>query len=131
MAIDRKVKFEGVAAMGTFRKLNGDQLIVWLDDIIHHFNKNDIKIAWLHLDNEFKPLKQKTEKKWKLRVNSSTPDEHVGDIERFNRTLEDRFCVKYHRLPYEVMPHPIIRHLAMDIPKKRNMFPKKTGILKY
>ena len=41
-AVDRKIKFEGVAAMGTFKKLNCEQLMSGLDDIIHHFNINGI-----------------------------------------------------------------------------------------
>ena len=130
--MDQKIKFEGVAAMGTYKKLNCEQLMSGLDDIIHHFNNiNGIEITWLHLDNEFRPLKKQLESRWDLKVNFCAPDEHVGNIERLNRTIEDRFRVKYHRMPYDVIPRPMIRHLTMSIPKKRNIFPKKHGISKH
>ena len=70
------------------------------------------------------------EKRLKLKCNFAAPDEHVPDAERLNWTIQDRFRVKYHHLPYKVMPRPMIDHGTMSIPVKRNMFPKKTGISK-
>ena len=60
-ALDCKITFEGVAAMGTHKKLMKEKLISRLDNITHHFNKNGIAVTWLHLDNEFRPMK----KNWK------------------------------------------------------------------
>ena len=117
--------------MVTYRKLNSEQLMAGLDEIIHHFNVNDIEITWLRLNNEFRLLKKQLEKRWKLKVNFCAPDKHVGDVKCLNRTIEDRFCVKYHRMPYNVIPRPMIMHLTMSIPKKRNIFPKKYGISKH
>ena len=37
--------------------------------------------------------------------------------------------MEYYRLPYKVLPRAMIDHGTMQIPVKRNMFPKKTGIL--
>ena len=37
-------------------------------------------------------------------VNFSNPGEHVPDIERANRTLEEHFRVQFYRLPFEALP---------------------------
>ena len=78
-ALDCRITFEGVAAMGTHKKLMKEKLISRLDNINHHFNKNGIAITWLHLDNEFRPIKKELEECWKLKINYSAPEEHVGD----------------------------------------------------
>ena len=42
--IDRKVKFEGVVAMDTFKKFNSEQPMSGLDDLIHRFKKRMRKL---------------------------------------------------------------------------------------
>ena len=60
-----------------------------LDEIIHHFNVNNIEITWRHLDNDFRPLKKQLKKRWKLKVTFAAPDKHVGDVKCLNHTIED------------------------------------------
>ena len=74
---------------------------------------------------------KKLEECWKSKINFSAPNEHIGDIERLNRTIEDRFRVKYHMMPCKVIPRPMICHLTISILNKRNIFPKRNGISKY
>ena len=88
--------------------MNKEQLLCGLDETIHHYTKKGIKITWLHLDNEFKSYKTEMEKQWELECNFAAPDEHVLVAERLNRTIQDRFRVKYHRLPYKVFPCAMI-----------------------
>ena len=95
-AVDQKVKFKSLAWLGTFKKLNDEQLMAGLDKIIHHFKRQGIKITYLHLDGKFKSLKRQGEKRWELKINLSAPDEHVPDAERNNRTLQDRVRVLYY-----------------------------------
>ena len=90
-SIDRKVKFEGVVPMGNYKKLTKEQWLVGVDEVIHHYAKKGIEITWLHLDNEFRKYKTEMEKRWKLERNFAAPDEHVPDVERLNRTIQDRF----------------------------------------
>ena len=64
-------------------------------------------------------------------VNFLLPGEHVGDIEREHRTLQERFRVNLYRLPYLIIPRVMIRYLALRVTKNRSLFPRKTGIAKY
>ena len=67
------------------------------------------------MDKKFNSLKQRGEKWWKLKINLAALDKHVPDAEMSNRTLQDRVCVSYHRLPYKSMPRVIIRQLCHDL----------------
>ena len=49
-AVDRKIKYKCLAWLGTFKKLNDEQFMAGLDEIIHHFQRQGIKIMYLHLD---------------------------------------------------------------------------------
>ena len=69
--------------------------------------------------------------KWDVDVNFSNPGEHVPDIERANRTLEERFRVQFYRLPFEALPRVMVRYLPLRITKNRSLSPKKGGISKY
>ena len=42
-------------------------------------------------DNEFQPLAKTILEDFGIRFDFCNPDEHVGDIERENRVLEERF----------------------------------------
>ena len=92
-----------------------------------------MRIAVIHADNEFRYVMQQLieSDEWDLDINFSNPGEHVPDIERGNRTLEERFRVQYYRLPFEALPTVMIRYLPLQITKNRSMFPKKEGISKY
>ena len=130
-AVDRCVKFKFLALMETCKKLSDEELIAGLDGVIHHFEKKNIKVAWLHLDGEFKSIKKEGEKIWKLEINLSALDERVPDTERNNRTLQDRVHIVYHRLPFKVLPRAMLEHACMTRSSSQNVFPKRNSISKY
>ena len=68
---------------------------------------------------------------WDADINFANPGDHVPDIERENRTVQERFRVKIHCLPFEVIPRTMIWYLVLRITKNRSLFPKKTGISKH
>ena len=68
---------------------------------------------------------------WNVDVNFANPGNHVPDIERGNRTLEERFRVQFYRLPFEALPRVMVRYLPLRITKNRSLFLKKEGISKY
>ena len=130
-AVDRSAKFKSLACLGTSKKVTADQLLQGIRQVVHHYKKQNIDVDFLHLDNEFKSFKLKIEKEFGCQVNLCNPDEHVGDIERSNRTLQDRVRVSYHRLPFRVIPRAMIRHSCMRETRSQNFFVKKKGISRY
>ena len=126
--VDRKIKYKSLEWLGTFKKLSDKQLVVGLDNLIHNFERQGIKITYLHLDDKFKFLQRKGEKRWGLKINLSSLDEHVPDARRNNQTLQDCVRVLYHRLPFKFLPRTMIGHACITQSSIQNAFHKQNGI---
>ena len=85
----------------------------------------------IHADNEFRSIAEAMEEDWKLDFNFAAPDEHIPDIERENRVLQERFRSEYHRLPFKVLPKQTIWALITRCTKNRNLFVQEGGCSKY
>ena len=57
-------------------------------------------------------------------------DEHVPEIERFNRTIKERVRSNYNMLPYNYLPPMIVIKMVYCSVFWRNMFALKDGISK-
>ena len=99
--------------------------------MICHFNQRDISTTYLHLDKEFKSLKVTCKKCWKLKINFAALDERILDIERTNRTLQERFRAKYHMMKYKQILRTMIKYIAMQITSDMNIFPATNGASKH
>ena len=84
-----------------------------IDNVLRHYNRADIYVTVIHADNEFKPIFADLEDKWDVDMNFSLPKEHVLNIERLNRTLQERFRVALYRLPFLLIPRVMITRLAL------------------
>ena len=104
-----------------------------LDVVMWKYNQASVQISTVHADNEFRSILNDliVSDEWNADVNFSNPGEHVTDIERGNRTLQERFCVQFYHLPYEALSRVMVRYLPLRITKNRSLFPKKEGISKY
>ena len=59
------------------------------------------------------------------------PDEHVGNIERLNRTIKEKFRTRYYRLPFKAIPKVMINALACVTTHAMNLYPVKGGVSTY
>ena len=109
--VDRKLKGKSVVPLGTTKKAKGEDLLERLVKVVRYYNKADVTVSMIHADNEFRSITEAMEEDWKLDFNFADPDEHVLDIERENRMLQERFRSEYHRLPFKVLPKQMIRAL--------------------
>ena len=126
-SVDRKVKGKTLVPLGTIKKADAKDLMGALEKIIRHYNKADIECTMVHADNEFRPLEDMMAEDSGVLSNFAAPDEHVPDIERANRVLEERFRVEYHHLPFRVMPHQIIRALMSRCTFNGDLFIQEGG----
>ena len=90
-----------------------------------------IYIDTIHADGEFRPLFEKVRDRWDIDFNFALPDEHLPDIERMNRLLQERFWVNLYCLPFKIIPCVVIRALVMRCVRHRGFFVPKGGISKY
>ena len=68
---------------------------------------------------------------WDIEINFTMPGEHVPDIERMNRVLQERFRVAIYMLPFKIILKVMIVCLTIRITRTANMFPAVEGISRY
>ena len=111
--VDRTIKEPSCVTLGTYSKgeaPTSEILYKGLDEVIRKYNRADVRISVIHADNEFRPLLESLIQSddYNVDVNFSDPGEHVPDIERGNRTLEERFRVQYYCLPFGAFPRVMV-----------------------
>ena len=133
-SVDRRIRCPNIVVLGTKAKgrgYNKEILTKGIDILLRFYNRSDVTITKIHADNEFKSTLETLTKDWTVAFNFAHPGEHVPDIERENRTLQDRFRVNLYRLPFMMLPRTMIRYLALRITRNRGLFPQKSGISKH
>ena len=102
-------------------------IIDTLNEIRQIYTTRGFRIENIHADNEFNKKDIK---------NSQLPalfhiygkDEHVGLIERSNRTVKNKTRTMTHATPYKRIPKVMVIALVTSAVKWINAFPNKTGI---
>jgi hypothetical protein len=61
-------------------------------------------------------------------LNEAARDEHVGDIERFIRTIKERIRAIYNTLPFNSVPPPLVIEMAKSCVFWLNAFLNPCGI---
>ena len=79
----------------------------------------------VYCDQEFKSLLQDAWEQIEITINYTNTEDHVGEAERNNRFLKERFRTKFHYLPYKAMPRIMIKGLATQVARQANYFPVK------
>jgi hypothetical protein len=62
-------------------------------------------------DNEFETLRGELAQH-QIQLNRAAPEEHVPEIERFNRTIKDRCRTIFNTLPFKKKPHMMMAHMV-------------------
>ena len=63
-----------------------------------------------------------------MKLNTTAREEHVGDVERFIRTVKDRMRSAYTMLPFKAVPRAMVIELAKFVVFWLNSFPHPGGI---
>jgi len=102
-----------------------------LDEVCGRYNNADFQVARIECDREFKPVMDPIKMAMGIRMNYASAYEHVPEIERSNRVLEERCRAVFHHLPYEAIPRLMIIVLVEESAEKLNFFPPKGGLSAY
>ena len=90
------------------------ELFIAIDNILHQYNKAGFTIKTIHADREFKPLFEQVCDDLDVTMNYPPAQAHVPEAERNIRTLKERICVGFFRLPYKAIPliidHVLVRY---------------------
>ena len=86
-SIDKAIKYRGV---GILPSLHAEQIYEVLDIALRRYNSAGFLIDVIHADKQFQPLLEEVSDELDIKLNIAPAKEHVPDIERNNRTLEER-----------------------------------------
>ena len=81
------------------------------------------------MDGEFEPLRGDLADV-NVTINTTGQDEHIGDIERFIRTIKERMRATYNMFPFEKIPQRMVVEMAKSDVFWLNSFPRANGISK-
>eukprot|EP00957_Ditylum_brightwellii_P026527 2006954-Ditylum_brightwellii.AAC.1 len=63
-----------------------------------------------------------------IRMNYTASNEHVPYAERNKRTIKERIYATYHHLPYNHLPHSVIKYLSKNDTSPRKLDYTKHGV---
>ena len=91
------------------------------------YRKAGFKVTTALMDGEFVPLHGGLAQLG-LRLNETSRNEHVGDIERYIRTIKEGMRVIYNTLPFQKVPAQLVIEIAKTAVFWLNAFPVAGGV---
>jgi hypothetical protein len=100
-----------------------------IDRVLATYHGGGFSVRHMLMDGEFEPLRGDLASESRhVTLNTTSNDEHVGDIERYIRTIKERVRSTYNSLPFQRMPLRMIIEMAKSAVFWRNAFPTDDGI---
>ena len=126
-SITTAYKFRTVEALRGKKKPTGKDVIVQSKRALNVYHARKITITQLNADNEFGVMVEEVRP---MPVNVVGAGEHVGDIERSNRTVQERSRCHVHRLPFSFYPVEMVCGCLIKVTKDLNMEIAEDGVSK-
>ena len=100
---------------------------IWraLQAVLRLYAARGLRVCDVHGDAEFDCLRDRLAR---IALDIVPADSHVGEIERSNRTVQERLRSCVHGLPFKRIPRLMIRHMVHDAIRCLNNFPWKYGV---
>ena len=124
MTISRHIKF---GSAGKLDDLKNSTIIKHLRVIFGVYTVRGFRVTIILADNQFESMRGDIASLGAI-VNVVSCNEHVPEVERYNRTIKDRVRSQYNMLPFKVIPPIIIFELVYAQVFWRNMFALKGGV---
>jgi Reverse transcriptase (RNA-dependent DNA polymerase) len=124
------VTFSRNIRFGTVEKLGGKSdavVLTALKDVVKRYRGGGFSVEMLMTDGEFESLRGDLAA-MRVNLNTTARDEHVGDIERYIRTVKERTRATYNTLPFERMPNRMVIEIVYTSVFWLNSFPSPNGI---
>jgi hypothetical protein len=98
-----------------------------LTKVIRIYKARGLDVQFMLMDGEFEPLRDDLTT-LKVTLNVTANDEHVGEIERYIRTVKERVRCIYNTLPFYEMPNRMVIEMVYFSVFWLNSFPARDGI---
>ena len=95
----------------------------------NYYLQRGFQIVFIKGDGEFKPLVDKMSELYGApKLNLSSANEHVPEIERKIRVIKERVRAVVYSLPLNALPAVVLVNAVLFVTKQLNLFPVKGGI---
>jgi len=124
VTVSRNLRFGTVEELPSRSVAN---LVKALTRVTKVYKRAGFPVTLSLMDGEFETLRGDLADA-NVTLNTTGRDEHVGDIERFIRTVKERMRATYNMLPFEWIPHRMVVEMAKSAVFWLNSFPRNSGI---
>ena len=124
MTISKHIKF---GSAGKLDSLDNKTIISHFRVVVRVYATRGFRVSIILVDNQFESMQGDLADLGAI-VNIVSRDEHVPEVERYNRTIKERVCSVYNILPFQYFPPVFIVELVYAQVFWRNMFALKGGI---
>lgn len=107
--------------------MHNSHLIQHFKAVISVYVRRGFRVTLILADNQFESLRDDLAD-LHVHLNITARDEHVPEIERFHRTIQERVRAIYNTLPFKKVPQLLVAEMINHAVYWRNMFPLKGGI---
>ena len=126
VTLSRNVKFGTIEAVADRKEAT---ILKCIKGVVALYRKAGFTVTTALMDGEFVPLRGGLAELG-LRLNETSRDEHVGDIERYIRTVKERMRATYNTLPFQKIPARLVIEMAKTAVFWLNAFPAAGGALR-
>ena len=123
VTLSRNIKFGTMEAVADRKE---STLLKCIKGVVALYRKAGFRVTIALMDGEFVPLRGGLAELG-LRLNETSRDEHVGDIERYIRTVKERMRAIYNTLPFQKIPARLVVEMAKTAVFWLNAFPVAGG----
>ena len=123
VSISRNIKFGMIEAIPNNKS---GVLLKSMRAIIQIYQRNGFVVEAALMDGEFAHLSGELASMG-MALNATSRDEHVGDVERFIRTIKERMRAIYNTLPFQKVPTRLIAEMGKASVFWLNSLPQKNG----
>ena len=119
VTLSRNIKFGTMEAVADRKEAT---LLKCIKGVVSLYRNAGFKVTTALMDGEFMPL-HKGLAELGLRLNKTSRDEHVGDIERYIQTVKEQMWAIYNTLPFQKVPAWLVIEMAKTAVFWLNAFP--------
>ena len=125
MTISKHIKF---GSAGKLDSMKNDHILKHFRAIIGAYVSRGFRVTIIIADNQFESMRGDIAGLGAI-LSVCARDEHVPEIERFNRTIKERLRAQYNVLPFQHLPPIMVVELVYSsVFWRRNMFTLKGGV---
>jgi len=124
ISVSRKIKFGTVEEL---RSASKDNVLKAFDRIRATYSAGGLRVRHALMDGYFESYRADLAERETV-LNTTGRDEHVGDIERYIRTIKERARSTYNTIPFKRVPPRMVIEMVKQAVFWRNSFPPEDGI---